>query len=93
MTKVEFTQKYKKEVNVFFKRNSGFTIKQAMQKLKKDMKPYDRYISMSVGNVTLFYTDNINYANGSLNSNGKGWYINNKTVSRFGHEIKLQNTL
>lgn len=93
MTKAEFIQKYKKGVNVFFKQNSGLTIKQAMSKLKKQPKPKDGYLSMTVGNVTLFYTNNVNYANGSVNNNGKGWYIADRTLSRFGHEIKLQNTL
>lgn len=87
---------FKKEIIKFFTKQTGLTIKQAKDKIKKDLiidkwgnTDNDR---IKAGNVTLYFTNNPNYAGGLKNGFGRGWYISNCGFTG-GSEVKLSDRL
>jgi hypothetical protein len=89
-------EKFKSDIISFFEKESGLTITEAKQKIKKDLI-IDKYGNtqnerIKAGNVTLFYTNNDNYSGGVKNGYGKGWYISNGGFTG-GSTIKLFNNL
>ena len=83
MTKQEF----KNNIFNYFRVNSGMTITEAKKQLVREEEHGSS--SITVGNVTLMYTTNPNYAGGRRMGNGKGFYIRacNNLASR--QEIKI----
>jgi len=87
---------FKKNIIKFFKEVTGLTITQAKVKIKKNLV-IDKYGNtdndrIKAGNVTLFFTNNKNYAGGLKNGYGRGWYISNQGF-KGGSEIKLSDKL
>jgi len=88
MTKDEF----KNEIINFFETESGLTIEQAKEKIRKDYfldkygNPHNDRIKTS--NVVLKYIANQKYAGGIMNGFGPGWYISNVGFTG-GSEVKL----
>ena len=87
---------FKKEIIKFFTKQTGLTIKQAKDKIKKDLiidkwgnTDNDR---IKAGNVTLYFTNNPNYAGGLKNGFGRGWYISNRGFTG-GSVVKLSDRL
>lgn len=85
-------EEYKREIIAYFEANSGMTIEQAKEVIKKRMK-IDKYgnidkNNMIAGNVKVFYTNNPNYGNGVTNGYGAGWYITNRGLTG-GSTVKI----
>jgi len=89
-------ENFRKSIINFFQEGSKLNIKQAKEKIKSQLI-IDKYGNtendrIKVGNVTLFYTNNPNYAGGIKNGYGKGWYISNGGFTG-GSTIKLSDKL
>jgi len=89
-------EEFKKNIIKFFKKESGLTITEAKAKIKSVII-IDKYGNtendrIKAGNVTLFFTNNKNYAGGEKNGYGRGWYISNQGLTG-GSTIKLASKL
>lgn len=87
---------FKKSIVSFFEEQSGLTITQAMSDIKKKLV-IDEYGNthnerLKFANVTLFFTNNHNYAGGLKNGFGRGWYISNSGFTG-GSTVKISDKL
>lgn len=87
---------FKKNIITFFKKETGLSITEAKAKIKSELI-IDKYGNtnndrIKGGNVTLFFTNNPNYAGGAKNGYGRGWYISNGGFTG-GSKIKLSSSL
>lgn len=96
MFKSTTKEDFKKNIIKFFKKETGLSILEAKAKIKSTLiidkwgnTDNDR---IKAGNVTLFFTNNNNYAGGSKNGYGRGWYISNGGFTG-GSTIKLTSSL
>ena len=80
-------QEWKNSIFNYFRKNSGMTITEAKKQLIKEEEFGSS--SVTVGNVTLMYTTNSNYAGGSKMGNGRGFYISSSINLASRQELKI----